>query len=117
MYLIFGLPKSVNKSFIMVVVDRISKYSHLYALQHSFTATTMAQLFMDNILKHHGMPHSIVYDHDPTFTNNLWKELFNLQETKLHLSASYHAETDDQNEAINKGLETYLRCFSSERKK
>jgi hypothetical protein len=31
---IIGLPKSVNKSDIMVVVDRLSKYAHLCALQH-----------------------------------------------------------------------------------
>jgi hypothetical protein len=44
---ITGLPKSGNKSFIMVVVDRLSKYAHLCALQHPFTSSTLAQLFMD----------------------------------------------------------------------
>jgi hypothetical protein len=37
---ITGLPKSGNKSVIMVVVDRLSKYAHLCALQHPFTAST-----------------------------------------------------------------------------
>jgi hypothetical protein len=41
------LPKSGNKSVIMVVVDRLSKYAHLYAFQHPFTASTVAQIFMD----------------------------------------------------------------------
>jgi hypothetical protein len=69
-----GLPKSSNKSFIMVVVvDLLPKYTHLYALQHSFTTSIMAQMFMDNIFKLHGMPHSIVSYHDPTFTNKFWK--------------------------------------------
>jgi IS30 family transposase len=67
---IVGLPKSGNKSVIMVVVDRLSKYAHLCSLQHPFTASTMAQLFMDQVFKLHAMPHSIVYDRDPTFTNN-----------------------------------------------
>jgi hypothetical protein len=44
---ITGLPKSGNKSVIMVVVDRLSKYAHLCALQHPFTASTVAQIFMD----------------------------------------------------------------------
>jgi hypothetical protein len=65
-----GLPKSGNKLFIMVVVDRLSKYAHFYALQHPFTTFTVAQIFMDRVFKLHGMPHSIVYDHDPTLTNN-----------------------------------------------
>jgi hypothetical protein len=56
---IVGLPKSGNKSFIMVVVDLISKYSHFCALQHPFTTSIVAQRFMDEVFKIHGMPHSI----------------------------------------------------------
>jgi hypothetical protein len=67
---IVGLPKLGNKSVIMVAVDCLSKYAHFCALQHLFTTSTMAQCFMDNIFKLHGMPHSIVSDRDPTFTNN-----------------------------------------------
>jgi hypothetical protein len=44
---ILGLPKSDNKSIIMVVVDCHSKYAHFCALQHPFTTSTVAQLFMD----------------------------------------------------------------------
>jgi hypothetical protein len=113
---IMGLPKSGSKSVIMVVLDRISKYSHLCSLQHPFTASTMAQLFMDHILKLHGMPHSIVSDRDPTFTNNFWKEFFRLQGTQLHLNTAYHPDTDCQTEFINKCFETDLRCFFSKRK-
>jgi hypothetical protein len=69
---ITGLPKSGNKSVIMVLVDLLSKYAHFYALQHPFTTSTMAHLFMDQVFKLHGMPHSIVSDRDPTFTSNFW---------------------------------------------
>jgi hypothetical protein len=44
---VVGLPKSGNKSVIMVVFDHLSKYDHLYALQHPFIASTVAQIFMD----------------------------------------------------------------------
>jgi hypothetical protein len=111
---IVGLPKLGNKSIIMVVVDRLSKYAHFCALQHSFTTSIMAQLFMDRVLKLHGMTHSIVSDHDPTFTSNFWQELFKLQGTQLHLSTTYHPQADGQTEFVNKCLETYLRCFASE---
>jgi hypothetical protein len=39
---IVGLPKSGNKSIIMVVVDHLSKYAHFCALQHPFTTSIVA---------------------------------------------------------------------------
>jgi hypothetical protein len=113
---IVRLPKSSNKSVIMVVVDRLSKYANLCSLQHPFTTSNVAQLFMDQVFMLHGMPHSIVSDCDPTFTNNFWQELFKKQGTQLHLSTTYHPQTDGQTEVVKKCLETYLRCFTSERK-
>jgi hypothetical protein len=47
MEFVTGLPKLGNKSVIMVVVDRLSKYSHFCALHHPFTTSTVAQIFMD----------------------------------------------------------------------
>jgi hypothetical protein len=85
-----GLPKSGNKSVIMVVVDRLSKYAHFCALQQPFTTSKVAQIFMDQVFKHHGMTHSIVSDHNPTFTRHFWQELFKIQGTELHLSTTYH---------------------------
>jgi hypothetical protein len=73
MEFITGLPKSGNKSVIMVVVDRLSKYAHFCALHHPFTSFTVAQIFMDQVFKLHGMPNSIVSDRDPTFTSNFWQ--------------------------------------------
>jgi len=87
---IVGLPKSRNKSVIMVIVDRLSKHAHLCALQHPFTTSTVGQCFMDNIFKIHGMPHSIVSNRDKRFTRNFWQDLFKIHETQLQLSTSYH---------------------------
>jgi hypothetical protein len=108
-----GLPKSTNKSVIMVVVDFLSKYAHFCALQNPFTTSIVDQIFMDHVFKIHSMPHSIVYDRDPTFTNNFWQELFKLQGTQLHLITTYYPRTDGQTEVVNKCLEAYLRCFAS----
>nr|GEX21629.1 hypothetical protein [Tanacetum cinerariifolium] len=55
-----GLPSSQGKTVIFVVVDRLSKYAYFMALHHPFTASTVAQVFMDNVFKLHGLPHSII---------------------------------------------------------
>lgn len=90
MDLIKGLPKSYGKFVIMVVVDRLSKYSHFYSLAHPFKAINMAQSFIDNIFKLHGMPSTIVNDRDLTFINKFWQQLFKLQGTQLNMCLAYH---------------------------
>jgi hypothetical protein len=113
---ITGLPKSGNKLVIMVVVDFLSKYAHLCALQHPFTASMVVQIFMDQVFKVHGMQHSIASNRDPNLTRNFWQELFKLQGTQLHLNTTNHPQTDGQTKDVNKCLETYMRRFASKKK-
>ena len=54
---IVGFPKAGNKSIIMVVVDRLSKYTHFCALPHSFTLVMASQVFIDHILSDMVCPH------------------------------------------------------------
>jgi len=64
-----GLPKSAGCTVILVVVDRLTKYAHFIAVKHPYSAATIAQLFMDNIVKLHGLPQSIVSDRDTVFVS------------------------------------------------
>ncbi|GJR78670.1 transposon ty3-G gag-pol polyprotein [Tanacetum coccineum] len=84
---VYSLPNSQGKTGILVVVDRLSKYAHFIALSHPYTAKSIAQLFLDNIYKLHGLPTSIVSDRD---------------------------KTDGQTTIVNKCFECYLRCMTGE---
>lgn len=59
-----GLPKSMGKNVILVVVDRHTRYGHFIALTHLFTSQKVAGIFLENIHKLHGVPESIVSDRD-----------------------------------------------------
>ena len=66
------LSKSEGKSFIMVIVDSLTKYAHFYALSHPFKSSTVAIEFMETVQKLHGNPKIIVSDIDPIFTGHFW---------------------------------------------
>lgn len=112
-----GLPKSHGKEVIFVVVDRLSKYAHFMALSHPYTAAMVAQTYLDGVFKLHGWPRTIVSDRDPIFLSQFWKALFTLHGTDLHISSAYHPQSDGQTEIVNKCVENYLRCMTSENPK
>ncbi|MCH93770.1 Ty3/gypsy retrotransposon protein, partial [Trifolium medium] len=106
-----GLPLSNGYTVMLVVVDRFSKAIHLGALPSNFTAYKVAELFVHMVLKHHGIPRSIVSDRDPVFISRFWADLFKFSGTLLRMSSSYHPQTDGQTEVTNRVVEQYLRAF------
>ena len=64
MKFITGVPKVEGKNFIMVVLDRITKYAHFRALSHPFSAIIVATTFMDIVKKLLGNPKIIVNDRE-----------------------------------------------------
>jgi hypothetical protein len=55
-----GLLVSQGYLVILVVVDRYTKYAHFYPLKHLFTVGSVVVVFLDNVVKLHGIPMSIV---------------------------------------------------------
>lgn len=108
---ITGLPCYRGHSVILVVVDRFSKGIHLGMLPASHTASSVATLFVDIVVKLHGFPRSLVSDRDPLFVSQFWQALFRASGTQLRLSSAYHPQSDGQTEVLNRVIEQYLRAF------
>ena len=64
---------------------------------------------MDEIVRLHGVPLSIVSNRDPQFTSRLWKELQLALGTRLNFSTTFHPQTDGQSERLIQVLEDMLR--------
>jgi hypothetical protein len=110
-----GLPKVHDKSVVLTVVDRFSKYAHFIALSHPYIAASVARAFFDGIVRLHGFPSSIISDREPVSTSNLWRDLFKCAGVKQRLSMTFHPQTDDQSEVVNKVIAMYLRCVTGDR--
>jgi hypothetical protein len=107
-----GLPKFEGKDTILVVVDRLTKFAHFLALAHPFTTQSIAQLFIDQIIKLHGILVAIVTDRDMIFTSKLWQDIFKSLKISLQYSTAYHPQTYGQTERVNQCLKNYLRCMT-----
>ncbi|GJW93602.1 ty3-gypsy retrotransposon protein [Tanacetum coccineum] len=112
-YFIMGLPSSKRLTIILVVVDHLSKYVHFETLPTSFNAHEVAEVFLYIVIKHHGLPKTIVSDRDPIFLSKFWTQLFQLSGTQLNHSTTYHPQIDRKIEVVNRGLEQYLRAMVS----
>ena len=64
---------------------------------------------MNEIVRLHGIPLSIVSDRDPLFTSRFWKELQSALGTRLNFSTTFHPQTDGQSERVIQVLEDMLR--------
>lgn len=91
-----GLRKSGGMDVIFVVIDILSKFSHFIPLAHPFKVQTVAQAFLDNVIKLHGPPLAIVSDRDRIFTSTLWQDIFKAMGIELRYNTSYHPSLTDR---------------------
>jgi hypothetical protein len=113
----FSLDESFTKSkgfdaiLVLVVVNRFGKYGNFILILPLYSARSIVEMFAKKAVKLHT---SVVSDREPTYFSHFWKELFRTEGTGLMMSTPYHPESDGKTEVLNRTLETYLRCFSSE---
>ena len=107
---ITGLPKSTKQNdAVMVVVDKLRKATDFIPVNSTCKEIHIANFFMKEIFRLHGMPKEIVSNRYKKFTSIFWKSMFVGFETKLIFSTSYHPQTDGQTKRVNQVLEDMLR--------
>ena len=110
---ITGLPVSAGHNAILVCVDKFSKRPKYIATSTTSSAQTTAQEFFHHVVRHHGLPSTIVSDRDPRFTGDFWSALMASMDIKHSKSSAGRAQTDGQTERQNRTLEDALRCMVS----
>ncbi|GJS39766.1 reverse transcriptase domain-containing protein [Tanacetum coccineum] len=105
------LPRTANGyDAIWVIVDRLTKSVHFLAMRETDPIDKLARLYIKEVVTRHGVPVSIICDHDPRNSSHFWRAFQKALGTSLDMSTAYHPETDGQSERTIQTLEDMLRA-------
>ena len=109
------LPKTAEGyDAILVFVCRLTKLTHLAKTTTTVNSEGTAQLFVDHVWKHHGVPENIVTDRGSVFVGKFLTEVMRLIGTKHNRTTAFHPQSDGQTERVNRVLEDMLRHYVSQ---
>ena len=88
---ISGFPKtSKGYTVIWVIIDRMTKPPYFIPGKATYTVDKWAKLYLEQIVRLHGILVSIVLDTDARFTSHFWKSLQKAMGTQLRFSTAFH---------------------------
>ncbi|XP_060672434.1 uncharacterized protein LOC132803434 [Ziziphus jujuba] len=106
---VVGSPKTLKGcNALWVIVDCLTTFAHFLPIRTMFTMDHYAQLYVNEIMRLHGVPLSIISYCDPRFTSNFWNSLHKAMGTKFNFSTAFHPQTDGQLERTIRTLEDML---------
>ena len=83
------LPKRMKlNDSIFLVVNKLSKEAQFIPVKSTYKAVHIADIFLKEIFRFHGIPKAIISDRDTKFTSNFWRYLFSRLETQLNFSTA-----------------------------
>jgi hypothetical protein len=108
---IVGLPNtSRHHDSIWVIVDRLTKTAHFLPVHTTHKTEKYAEIYVDQIVRLHGIPKTIVSDRGALFVARFWEQLQESLGTHVIRSSAYRPQTDGQTERVNQILEDMLRA-------
>ncbi|KAK8919052.1 hypothetical protein KSP39_PZI021270 [Platanthera zijinensis] len=104
------MPRSkAENDGIWVIIDRLTKSAHFIPIKQSGPTEKLVELYINAIVRLHGIPRTIASDRDGRFTSDLWRRVHNRLGTRLLFSTAFHPQTDGQSERTIQMLEDLLR--------
>ena len=93
---------------VLVIMDRATRMTHLMATSSESTSKDTSELFLNNIVRLHGIPRSIISDRDPRLQSAFWRHMCNHLNIRLRPSSSHHPQTNGQTERMNQVIQQLL---------
>jgi len=98
-------------NMVAIFVDRLGKRPITIPVRDTITARELVPLFLMHVVRHVGVPKSIVSDRGPQFISDFWNEFCKRIGTKIKLSTANHPQTDGQTEIVNQYFDQRLRPY------
>jgi len=105
------LRKSAGYKRIMVVVDLFTKMAHFIRLQENVTTQEVAEAFLKEVWKLHGLRSEINTYMDVKFAGEFSDSLCKKLRINRKVSTAYHPQTDGQTGRVHQVVGGYLRIF------
>jgi len=106
-------PSPGRENFLWVAIDRLMSLIHLTPIKTSTDAGELAQWYIREIVRLHGVEKSVVSDRDPRFTLRFWAEVNRILGTRLLMSTAFHPQTDGATERVNQTINSILRAVAN----
>jgi hypothetical protein len=94
-------PKVKGSNYLWVIICRMTSMVHLIPVHTQMMAFELSWIYRHEIVCLHGLPSSIVSNHDSKFMSKWWQELHKILGTRLLMSMLFHPQTDGQTECAN----------------
>lgn len=94
----------------LTVVDTFSNYTHIIPTTRAATAEEAATLFVEEVVRLHGVPKALISDRDSRFTSALWQDLWRQLGTTLRMTTAHRPQADGRAERANRTVQTALRA-------
>ncbi|GJV98207.1 putative reverse transcriptase domain-containing protein [Tanacetum coccineum] len=102
------LKYSVHPRDDKMYYDLRDRSTHFLPMREDYKMERLARLYLNKIVARHGVPISIISDHDSHFTSRFWQSMQEALGTRLDMSMTYHPQTDGQSKRTIQTLEDML---------
>ncbi|GKB02901.1 putative reverse transcriptase domain-containing protein [Tanacetum coccineum] len=114
---------TAQKEVVDESIDRLTKFAHFLPMREDYKMDRLARFYLNVIVARHGVPISIISDHNSHFTSRFWQSMQEALGTRLDMSTTYHPQTDETTEKIShikdrlKAARDYQKSYANKRRK
>ena len=104
-----------GKNSVVVIIDSFTKRVFLEAVDTNVTANQTAEIIVNRVVRHQGMPRVIRSDRDSRFTGEVWSAIWTKLGATIKLTTAHHHQSNGLPERFMSTLLNALRCYCNDR--